>query len=132
MTPTENRTISVIGLGNVFLGDDSFGPLAVEIFRCQYACAPEVEVIYLGTQGVDLSPYICRRKLVVIVDAVHSNTLPPTISVFCEYAFLSSSACFRITGHDPGLWDTLTHLRLADRGPSELIVIGVAPESCAF
>jgi hypothetical protein len=30
------------------------------------------------------------------------------------------------------LWDTLTHLRLADCGPSELIVIGATPGSCSF
>lgn len=127
-----NRAISVIGLGNVFLGDDGFGPLAVETFRCQYACGPEVEVLDLGTPGLDLAPYLYGRKLVVIVDAVHSNLPLRTVSVFYEDDFLSSRACLRITGHDPGLWDTLTHLRLADRGPTELLVIGAVPESCAF
>jgi hydrogenase maturation protease len=130
--PAVNHTVSIIGLGNVFLGDDGFGPLAVESFRCHYVCGPEVEVIDLGTPGVDLAPYLYGRKLVVIVDAVHANISPRAVSVFCEDDFLSSNACFRITGHDPGLWDTLTHLRLADCGPSELIVIGAAPESCEF
>jgi hydrogenase maturation protease len=51
---------------------------------------------------------------------------------FCEGDLLSSQASFRITGHDPGLSDTLTHLRLAGGSPSELIVIGVVPESCIF
>jgi len=132
MNRAENRAISVIGLGNVFLGDDGFGPLAVETFRCQYACGPEVEVLDLGTPGLDLAPYLYGRKLVVIVDAVHSNLPLRTVSVFSEDDFLSNRACLRITGHDPGLWDTLTHLRLADRGPSELLVIGAVPESCAF
>jgi hydrogenase maturation protease len=132
MNRAEDRAISVIGLGNVFLGDDGFGPLAVETFRCQYACGPEVEVLDLGTPGLDLAPYLYGRELVVIVDAVHSNLPLRTVSVFYEDDFLSSRACLRITGHDPGLWDTLTHLRLADRGPSELLVIGAVPESCAF
>ena len=132
VAPTEHRTVSVIGLGNVFLGDDGFGPLAVETFRCQYECGPEVEVLDLGTPGLDLAPYLYGRELVVIVDAVHSDFPTPAVSVFFENDFTSSRACLRITGHDPGLWDTLTHLRLADSGPSELIVIGAAPESCAF
>jgi hydrogenase maturation protease len=89
-------------------------------------------VLDLGTPGLDLAPYLNGRKLVVIVDTVHANRPPGTISVFCEEDFASSRAQLRITGHDPGLWDTLTHLRLADSGPSELIVIGAAPESCAF
>ena len=129
---TEHRAVSVIGLGNVFLGDDGFGPLAVETFRCQYECGPEVEVLDLGTPGLNLAPYLYGRELVVIVDAVHSDFPNRAVSVFCEDDFTSSRACLRITGHDPGLWDTLVHLRLANHGPSRLIVIGVAPESCAF
>ncbi|MGA2851932.1 MAG: hydrogenase maturation protease [Terracidiphilus sp.] len=128
----ESSPVIVIGLGNVFLGDDGFGPLAVETFRCQYACGPEVEVLDLGTPGLDLAPYLYDRKLVVIVDAVHSNHPLRTVSIFSEVDFLSSRACLRITGHDPGLWDTLTHLRLAARGPCELIVIGAPPESSIF
>jgi hydrogenase maturation protease len=130
--PSEHRAVSVIGLGNVFLGDDGFGPLAVETFRCQYECGPEVEVLDLGTPGLDLAPYLYGRELVVIVDAVHSDFPTRAVSVFCEDDFASSRACLRITGHDPGLWDTLTHLRLADCGPTELIVVGAAPESCVF
>lgn len=132
VVPTEQRAVSVIGLGNVFLGDDGFGPLAVETFRCQYECGPEVEVLDLGTPGLDLAPYLYGRDLVVIVDAVHSDFPTRAVSVFCEDEFASSRACLRITGHDPGLWDTLTHLRLADCGPIELIVVGAAPESCVF
>jgi hydrogenase maturation protease len=126
----EERAVSVIGLGNVFLGDDGFGPLAVETFRSQYQCGSDVEVLDLGTPGLDLAPYLFGRKLVVIVDSVKANLRAG--AVFCEDDFASSRASIRVTGHDPGLWDTLTHLRLASCAPSELIVIGAAPESCAF
>jgi len=44
-----NPRVSIIGLGNVLLGDDGFGCLAVEVFRCEYECNPEVEIIDLGT-----------------------------------------------------------------------------------
>jgi hydrogenase maturation protease len=132
MNSVVDHSVSVIGLGNVFLGDDGFGPLAVETFRCQYESGPEVEALDLGTPGLDLAPYLYGRELVVIVDAVHSDFPTRAVSVFCEDDFASSRACLRITGHDPGLWDTLTHLRLADCGPTELIVVGAAPESCVF
>jgi len=76
-TLTATHPYSVIGLGNVFLGDDGFGPLAVETFRSQFAYGPEVEVLDLGTPGLDLAPYLYDRKLVVIVDAV-AFALPGT------------------------------------------------------
>lgn len=124
--------VSVIGLGNVFLGDDGFGPLAVEIFRCEYACSPDVEVLDLGTPGLDLAPYLYNRDLIIIIDAVHSDAPRGTLSIYCEEDFVSDRARLRITGHDPGLWESLAHLRLAGHVPKELAVIGVTPESCTF
>ena len=124
--------VAVIGLGNVFLGDDGFGPLAVEMFRCAYDCDPNVEVLDLGTPGLDLAPYLYDRELVVILDAVEANVHPGTLSILCEGDFVSSRAKLRITGHDPGLWESLAHLRLAGRAPSELIIIGMTPGSCGF
>lgn len=124
--------ISIIGLGNVFLGDDGFGPLAIETFRCEYECASSVEVLDLGTPGLDLAPYLYDKQLVIVVDAVHSDTAIGALSIFHEQDFLSQRAKLRITGHDPGLWDSLAHLRLAGHAPSELIILGSNPESCEF
>ncbi len=124
--------VAVIGLGNVFLGDDGFGPLAIETFRCQYECPSHVEVLDLGTPGLDLAPYLYDKELVIVVDTVHSDTVAGTLSIFHEEDFLSHKAKLRISGHDPGLWDALAHLRLAGHAPSELIVLGINPESCEF
>jgi hydrogenase maturation protease len=124
--------VSVVGLGNVFLGDDGFGPLAIETFRCEYECPSNVEVLDLGTPGLDLAPYLYDKQLVIVVDTVHSDTAIGTLSIFHEEDFLSHRAKLRITGHDPGLWDSLAHLRLAGHAPSELIILGVNPEGCEF
>jgi hydrogenase maturation protease len=124
--------VCVIGLGNVFLGDDGFGPLAIETFRCEYEYPSTVEVSDLGTPGLDLAPYLYDQQLVIVVDAVHSDTAVGTLSIFHEEDFLSHRAKLRITGHDPGLWDSLAHLRLAGHAPSEVIILGVNPESCEF
>jgi hydrogenase maturation protease len=126
------KGISVIGLGNVFLGDDGFGPLAIETFRCEYQCPSSVEVLDLGTPGLDLAPYLYDRQLIIVVDTVHSETPAGTLSIFHEEDFLSHRAKLRITGHDPGLWESLAHLRLAGHAPDELIILGVNPKACEF
>jgi hydrogenase maturation protease len=131
-SPKHPPRVSVIGLGNVFLGEDAFGPLAVETFRCEYEHGPDIEILDLGTPGMDLAPYLYNRDPIIIIDAVHSDGPKGTLSVFCEEDFVSDRARLRITGHDPGLWESLAHLGLADHAPRELIVIGVAPESCAL
>lgn len=127
-----SRDASVIGLGNVFLGDDGFGPFVIEVFRCHYESDSRVEVLDLGTPGLDLAPYLYGKSLVIVLDAVHADVPPGTLTMFHEEDFMSTRAKLRITGHDPGLWDSLAHLRLAGGAPLDLVVIGVTPESCDF
>jgi hydrogenase maturation protease len=138
MNPSSGRTyaaISVIGIGNVLLGDDGFGPLAVEMFRCAYEYASNVEIIDLGTPGLDLAPYLYDRDLVVIVDAVIADAVggegkPGTLCIYCEDDLESARAHLRLTSHDPGVQESLAQLRLAGHAPSEVIIVGVVPESC--
>lgn len=124
--------VSIIGIGNVLLGDDGFGPLAVEMFRCKYEYGPNVEVLDLGTPGLDLAPYLYGKDLVVLADAVHAEENPGTLCIYHEEDLLSSRAQLRLSAHDPGIWESLAHLRLAGHAPCELIIVGVVPESCDF
>jgi len=114
------------------MGDDGFGPLVVERFRCEYECSPNVEVLDLGTPGLDLAPYLYGTDLVVIADAVQADEKPGTLSMYCEADLLARRAQLRLTDHDPGLQESLAHLRLSGETPSELIIVGVVPESCDF
>jgi hydrogenase maturation protease len=124
--------ILIVGLGNVFMGDDGFGPLTVEVFRCAYECSPEVEIIDLGTPGLDLAPYLYGRDLVLMVDVVQAEGEPGTLRTYREADFLGNQARLRLTDHDPGLQESLEQLRLIDRAPAKLIVIGVIAQSCVF
>jgi hydrogenase maturation protease len=124
--------ISVIGIWNVLLGDDGFGPLTVEMFRCAYECDSNVEILDLGTPGLDLAPYLYDAGVVVIVDAVHAEEEPGTLCVYCETDLFSCRPQLRLTSHDPGVQQCLAQLRLAGHAPSELIIVGVVPESCGL
>jgi len=131
-TGVAQRRVCVIGLGNVFLGDDGFGCLAVEVLCREYDCGPHVEVVDLGAPGLDLAPYLFGRDLVVLVDAVNVDGEPGTVQAYRESDLVHSHAQLRLTDHDPGLQESLARLRLVGRAPAELIVIGVIPESCNF
>jgi len=124
--------ISIIGLGNVLLGDDGFGPCVVELFRCGYECDPEVEIVDLGTPGLDLTPYLYGRDLVVIADAVDAPNSPGTVCCYKYEDVPTRTVQLRLTGHDPGLTEAVAQLRLLGQAPAELIVIGAVPESCEF
>ena len=124
--------ICVIGLGNVLLGDDGFGPLVVERFRCEYDHDASVEVLDLGTPGLDLAPYLYCKELVLIADAVHSNDKPGALSLYSETALLDRQAVLHLTAHDPGVGQCLAHLKLNGHAPSEVFILGVVPECLAL
>ena len=93
MTPNSiEPRVAIIGLGNVLLGDDGFGPFAVEVFRTQYECGPEIEIIDLGTPGLDLGPYLYGKDWVVIVDAVSAEGEPGTVRTYSEGEFLNGQS----------------------------------------
>jgi hydrogenase maturation protease len=124
--------VSVIGLGNILLGDDGFGPCAVEIFRCKYECGPNVEILDVGTPGVDLAPYLYGRGLVVLLDALDAAHTPGTLCICRWNAIAPSQVKPRLTGHDQGVAEALTQLYMLDQAPHELVVIGAVPKSCEF
>jgi hydrogenase maturation protease len=116
----------------VLLGDDGFGPLAVELFHCEYESGPNVEILDLGTPGLDLAPYLCGADLVVIVDAIEAPEKPGTVCVYLESDLLARRARLRLTAHDPGLEQCLAQLEIAGQAPSEVIVVGAVSESCGL
>ena len=131
-TGSRPRRARIIGLGNVLLGDDGFGPLAVEMFRCQYECGSNVEVLDLGTPGLDLAPYLYGTDLVVIADAVHAEEKPGTLCIYCEDDLFARRGQLRLTAHAPGVQESLAQVRLAGHAPFELIIVGVVPESSSL
>lgn len=126
------KHVSVLGIGNVLLGDDGFGPLVVEMFRCHYECGSSVEVLDLGTPGLDIAPYLYDRDLVILIDAIHMEATPGTLCLFPEDELISHRAELHLTGHDPGIQESLAHLKLAGHAPRELIVVAAEPQWCEF
>ena len=124
--------VSIIGMGNVLLGDDCFGPFTIEVLGSLYECGRGIEIIDVGTPGSDLAPYLYGRDLVILVDAVRDDGNPGTLRIYGEHDFVHYSAQLRVTNHDPGLQESLAQLRLVNQGPLELVVIGVIPEHCDF
>jgi hydrogenase maturation protease len=132
MNNRKRPRVSILGIGNILLGDDSFGPLVVERFRCEYECGSDVAILDLGTPGLDLAPYLYGRDLVVIADAVHAEEKPGMLRIYKEADLLTHRAELRLTAHNLALQESLAVLRLASLGPSELFIVGVVPESCDF
>ncbi|HMD34871.1 MAG TPA: HyaD/HybD family hydrogenase maturation endopeptidase [Vicinamibacterales bacterium] len=122
----------VLGLGNVLMGDDGFGPAVVRAFDAMYEAGPDVEVIDLGTPGLDLMPWLADVDSVIIVDTVKSDLPPGSMRFYDKRDLLGHVPSLRTGPHDPGLSETLRTLEFAGRAPQRVALIGVVPERVAM
>jgi len=120
--------ITVLGLGNVLMGDDGFGPTVVRLFESTFDVGNDVDVLDLGTPGLDLTPWLFDADDVVIVDTVKSDAPAGTLRVYDEQEMLCHAPGVRVGPHDPGVKEALLTLKFAGHGPRSVTVIGVVPE----
>lgn len=119
--------IYVLGIGNVLMGDDGFGPSVVRAFEAAYDAGAGVEVVDVGTPGLDLMPWLFDTDRVIIVDTVKSDAAPGTIRIYDKAEILKYAPAVRVGPHDPGVKDALHAVEFAGRGPTEVTLIGVVP-----
>jgi hydrogenase maturation protease len=121
-------TTYVLGLGNVLMGDDGFGPAVVRAFDEHYEVGPDVEVVDLGTPGLDLTPWMADAAHVIIVDTVKASLPPGSLRIY-DKADLTRHAPFARTGpHDPGVKECVLTLEFAGRAPTCITVVGAVPD----
>ena len=123
--------IRVLGLGNVLMGDDGFGPYVVEALTSAYDFPPNVSVIDVGTPGLDLAPFLIGADAVVVVDSVRSDAEPGTLRMYSRDALLQHAPAQRLGPHDPGFKQKLLTLDFAGLGPREVTLVGVVPQTTA-
>jgi hydrogenase maturation protease len=122
-------TIRVLGLGNVLMGDDGFGPYVVRQLDALYDCPDDVEIVDVGTPGLDLMPFLLGAGAVVFVDTVKSGGAPGEIRRYGRDAILRHAPLPRLSPHDPGVKASLLTLEFAGAGPAHASLVGVVPKS---
>ena len=119
--------IRVLGLGNVLMGDDAFGPWVIEELLARWEFPEEVTVLDVGTPGLDLTPYLADAVAVLLVDTVRSGGPPGEIHIYGKEQLLALPPQPRVSPHDPGLADALFALEFAGSAPEDIVLIGVSP-----
>jgi hydrogenase maturation protease len=125
-------TTFILGLGNVLMGDDGFGPYVARMFAEQYELGTDAEVIDLGTPGLDLTPWLADAHHIVIVDTVRASEPPGTLRVYEKGDIVRHAPVARVGPHDPGLKETLLTLEFAGRAPETVTLVGVVPARVAM
>jgi hydrogenase maturation protease len=123
--------IAVLGLGNVLMGDDGFGPYVVRVLESEWELPPGVVVHDLGTPGLDLAPWLADVDLVIVVDAVAARGTPGEVRTYARADLFRQAPGPRLSPHEPGLREALLSAELAGAAPRDLRVVGVVPERVA-
>lgn len=125
--PVARPRFVVLGLGNTLLGDDAAGPLAVEAFLAAYEVPEGVEVLDLGTPGLDLTPYLLDRDAVLVVDTVALDAPAGTVRRVERDEVLASDLSPRVSPHDPGVQEALHRVELATDRRLDVSLVGIVP-----
>jgi hydrogenase maturation protease len=120
-------TTHVLSLGNVLMSDDGMGAAVLRAFEEQYVVGPEVEVMDLGTPGLDLSPWLADAGHVILIDTVKAPLPPGSLRLYKKADLLSRLPAARVSPHDPGVKETLLTLEFAGRAPRDIELIGIVP-----
>lgn len=119
--------IVVLGIGNIQWADAGFGVRAVERFKARWECAPHVEIVEGGTRGRALLPFVEFARRLIVFNAVDFGRKPGTLRVCKGDAALERMHTRRASLHQMDCADALACAQLRDRGPREIVLIGVQP-----
>jgi hydrogenase maturation protease len=121
----DKKTITVLGLGNLLMGDESVGIHVIHQLEKQYT-GENIHVVDGGTGGLNLLEYFIHSDLVVIVDATCDGQPPGTIEH--RRPRFSSDYPRTLVAHDLGLKDLLDAVDLLDLRPDLLLFTISIPE----
>jgi hydrogenase maturation protease len=119
--------IRILGLGNVLMGDDGFGPFVIEALKAGFEFASNVSVTDIGTPGLDLAPFLIGADAIIVADTVRAEGPAGGIRLYRRDEILRHAPGLRLGPHDPGFKQALLTLEFAELGPSQVLLVGAIP-----
>ena len=122
----EARSLLVLGVGNVFYGDEGAGVHLVHFLRQKYAFPVSVEIVDGGTLGWQLLNLIAEYDHVILVDAVAAP--PGKVYRFGRHDVPDEIGYGKLSSHEWEVPDLLSAMDLyGDLPEVTCVAIGVRP-----
>jgi hydrogenase maturation protease len=130
----DSNRIAIIGLGNVLMGDDGFGPYVAQVLEGWYEWPEDVHVVEIGTQGLDLTPYVRGVQALVVASAIHRGRAPGTLyrldhGEVMDRALPDREPRLRHSPYEPGIRNLVLTLQFTGGAPERVWVVGAEPET---
>ena len=126
MTP-----ITIAGIGNILMGDDSIGPHIARILEALYDFEG-ARVADLGTPVLDFPDHLDGSHTVLIIDAVENKKAPGSITVYQKDDIVKNGVPVRVDPHSPALCEMLLRAEFTGVGPTNAVLVGVTARQCNF
>lgn len=120
--------VAIVGVGNILLQDEGVGVQAIEKLRERFEFPEDVSIIDGGTMGLDLLPFIEDTDRLILIDAIDLKKEPGSIGII-EDKKVPAVMKTKISPHQIGLSDLFAVMRLLEKEPERISVIGVQPKS---
>ncbi|MGA0562817.1 HyaD/HybD family hydrogenase maturation endopeptidase [Ancylobacter sp. VNQ12] len=124
----DDERILVLGIGNILWADEGFGVRVIEALDERFELPEHVSVLDGGTQGLYLLPYLEDAAGVIIVDAIDYGLPPATLKLLRDDEVPAVLGAHKVSLHQTGFQEILALLRLRERAPRRLLLVGVQPE----
>jgi hydrogenase maturation protease len=124
---TERNLVTILGIGNILMGDEGFGIHFTRWFSRRYRATDDVHIIDGGTLGYKLLDIICGCDHLIIVDVLKVDDAPGSIYRFNKEE-MDSHLPPPTTAHEVTFPDVLFKSELMDEAP-ETIFLCIVPQN---
>ncbi len=128
MIAQQEKTIGILGIGNILLSDEGFGVHCVQHLENNYQLSENVLVFDGGTAGILLAPFIEQCDYLFVIDVVDVQDIPGSIHRFTDNDVRAGNIQTRMSPHQIGMLEILDICRIMGRAPEQVDFITVVPE----
>ncbi len=126
----EDKKVGILGVGNILLSDEGFGPHFVKYLEKNYVYSDEIEIIDGGTAGIMLSSFVEAKESIFIIDVVNIDSEPGDIYLFNHEEITAKNIQSSLSAHQVGLSDIITLNSFANiKAPKKIEYITIVPKS---
>lgn len=122
------KRILILGIGNILLTDEGFGPAAIEWLLSHYLWPPNVSLVDGATRGLMLMAELLECDFAIIIDIAMLGGEPGTVYLL-EGADIERTFRHKASMHQTGIVDVLLNCELVGQRP-QAVVFAMEPFDC--
>ncbi len=122
----DKRPLTILGLGNILLGDEGFGVHFVRWFARRHRLPPEVDLVDGGTMGYVLLDTLCNCEAMIVVDCLKTADTPGSLYRF-DQRELEARLPAPTSAHEVKFADVLCKAEMMGECP-EITFLCIVPE----